>query len=262
MSMSHFERVNEVYPELPHMTHRQGTFIRDFIVQHDSRNVLEIGFAHGKSSAYIAAVLEDLGRGELVTIDNERARKREPNIETVLETLGLSHRVKPIFARRSHTWEMAKMIQAEPRPQFDLCYFDGGHTWDDTGFGFVLVDMLLRPGGWIIFDDLNWTFEAAMRDVPKVPAAWRKASEDERAAAGVGMVFDLLVPHMGYTDQHTVHDGWWGIARKPLDRQAAAAFRRRPSSPGIVDRLRRRIALRTRLRSLADRMNARSRSSE
>src|SRR5690606_21274764 len=133
--------------------------------------------------------------------------------------------------------------------------FDGGHLWDQTGFGFLLVDMLLRPGGWIIFDDLEWTIEAALRDERKPPKTWRIAGEDERKAAGVGMVFDLLVPHLGYTDLRTAHHGWWGIARKPLDRTSAAPFRR---GPGLVERWRARIAVRTRLRSLTRKLSGRS----
>ena len=109
------------------------------------------------------------------------------------------------------------MIQAKPRPQFDLCYFDGGHTWDVTGFGFVLVDMLLRPGGWIVFDDLPWTIEAAMQGRTEMPVHWRDADSEERSTPAVKLVFDLLVPHLGYTDRHIVNEGQWGIARKPLD---------------------------------------------
>jgi len=213
--------------------------MRDLIIKHDVRDVLEMGFYHGKSSAYFAAILEDLGRGHLLTIDVTAARSRDPNIGQVLSKLGLSHRVTPVFAHRSYTWELGKMIRAAPRPQFDLCYFDGGHTWDATGFGFVLVDMLLRPGGWIVFDDLNWTIEGAMQDSAKPPRYWLACSPDERAMPAVKLVFDHLVPRLGYTEMRIINGGWWGIARKPLEareqqapatgllRQALNAFARR-----------------------------------
>jgi predicted O-methyltransferase YrrM len=198
------------------MRHPQAKLMRDFITEQNARDILEIGFYHGKSSAYFAAVLEDLGRGHLVTIDQDTARKRAPNIDQVLATLGLAHRVTAVFAERSYTWELAKMIRTSPRPQFDLCYFDGGHTWDGTGFGFILVDMLLRPGGWIIFDDLEWTIEEAMQQRTKVPRHWRTSSHDERTTPAVKLVFDLLAPQLGYTDRRVVNDGQWGIARKPF----------------------------------------------
>lgn len=225
--MKNLESVTRNFGDLPYMDLRQAELMRDFIIEHDARDILEIGFFHGKSSAYFAAILEDLDRGHLVTIDRETAREREPNIEQVLSVLDLTHRVSPVFAERSYTWEMAKMIQAKPRQEFDLCYFDGGHTWDGTGYGFVLVDMLLRPGGWIIFDDLKWTIDNAMREQARTPKHWRTFSTDERRTPAVQLVFDLLVPHLGYTDLHTINGGWWGVARKPLTN----ALHRSPSPP-------------------------------
>jgi predicted O-methyltransferase YrrM len=124
--MNYFERVEASFDELPYMRHPQATFMREFIIEHDVRDILEIGFYHGKSSAYFAAILEDLGRGHLVTIDRENALHREPDIMRVLSTLDLTHRVTPVFAERSFTWELGKMLQGKPLPQFDLCYFDGG----------------------------------------------------------------------------------------------------------------------------------------
>lgn len=225
------ERVRTSFDNLQYMKHPQAMLMRDLITEHDARHILEIGFYHGKSSAYIAAILEDLGRGHLITIDRKTARLREPNIEQVLLALDLAHRVTPVYAHRSYTWELSKMIRAAPRPQFDLCYFDGGHTWDATGFGFVLVDMLMRPGGFIVFDDLEWTINAATKNLAKVPKHWRTSSEDERATQAVKLVFDLLVPHFGYTDIRTANGGRWGIARKPRggarqQNPAAASLRR------------------------------------
>jgi predicted O-methyltransferase YrrM len=124
------------------------------------------------------------------------------------------------------------MIRATPRPQFDLCYFDGGHTWDPTGLGFVLVDMLLRPGGCIVFDDLEWTVEAAMQNRSTVPEHWLALSAEERATPAVKLVFDLLVPHLGYTDLRTANGGQWGIAHKPLDEE-----RHPTTAPGALNRL-------------------------
>ena len=221
--MTHFERVTASFANLPHMREHQGKIMRDLVTEHDARDVLEIGFLHGKSSAYFAAILEDLGRGHLTTIDREGARRRTPNIENVLASLGLAHRVTPIYAHRSYTWELGKMIRATPRPQFDLCYFDGGHTWDVTGYGFVLVDMLLRPGGWIVFDDIPWTVEAAMKKRSSVPRPWKNMGADERSTPAVKLVFDLLAPHLGYTNRRTINGGQWGVARKPIQAVAARA---------------------------------------
>lgn len=213
--MNYVDQVRDRFGGLEYMRHDEALLLQKFVTRHSVRDILEIGFYHGKSSAYFAAMLEDIGEGHLVTIDLDNARNREPNINELLQALGLEHRVTPVFAERSYTWELGKMIRARPQPKFDLCYFDGGHTWDATGLGFVLVDLLLRPGGWIVFDDLDWTIESAIPEMSKVPPHWLERSADEQATPAVRMVFEILAPHLGYTDQHTVNGGQWGIARKP-----------------------------------------------
>jgi hypothetical protein len=99
--------------------------------------------------------------------------------------------------------------------------------------------MLLRPGGWIIFDDLNWTIEKAAKSHGKMPAHWRACSADERVTPGVQLVFDLLVPHLGYTDARTVNEGRWGMARKPRRQQD-----NREREEGVVGKIKRRFASR------------------
>jgi hypothetical protein len=56
-----------------------------------------------------------------------------------------------------------------------------------------------------------------MQNKTEVPMHWRAVDSDEGSTPAVKLVFDLLVPHLGYTDRHIVNDGQWGIARKPLD---------------------------------------------
>ncbi|WP_194840005.1 MULTISPECIES: class I SAM-dependent methyltransferase [Aeromicrobium] len=212
--MSAFDRVTESWGDLKYMDLPRATYLRDLVVKNDLKDLLELGFYKGKSSAYLAGMLEDLGRGHLVTMDRPSARKQQPEINEVLSTVGLSHRVTPIFAHRSFTWELGKMLEQTPRPQFDFCYLDGGHTWDVTGFGFLLVDMMLKPGGIILLDDLDWTI--ARSPQAKTEAGQRTYaaySDDEKAAKGVRMTFEHIAEHLGY-DVEEVPEFQWGIARK------------------------------------------------
>lgn len=212
--MSKFDEITARFQAVRYMDAARAAVLRDLIVRHDARDILEIGFFQGKSSLYIAGALEDLGRGHLVTIDRESARRHDPNIESLLDQAGLAHRATPVYAYRSFTWELQKLIARTPRPQFDLCYFDGGHTWDETGFGFLLVDLLLRPGGVIVFDDMNWTVagSAAYARNPGRSAAY---SPDEAAARSVELVWDLLAPERGYERIERIERIHWGVARKP-----------------------------------------------
>lgn len=213
--MTHFDQVTEKYGDLSFMNAPRAEVMRKLIAEENASTLLEVGFWKGKSSAYFAAILEDLGRGHLTTIDRKVVENKSPNIRSVLEDLKLSHRVTPIFAERSHTWEMSKMIQQAPRPQFDLCYFDGGHTWDMTALGLVLVDMLLKPGGLLVVDDLNWTIDGSIARHPGEGKNYDEYSADERAAMPVQMAYDIILGRLGYTDFRIEKRFAWGIARKP-----------------------------------------------
>ncbi|MCD9198029.1 class I SAM-dependent methyltransferase [Aeromicrobium wangtongii] len=222
--MSAFDRVTETWGDLKYMNLARAKYLRELIVTNDMQDLLELGFYKGKSSAYMAAVLEDLGRGHLTTMDRGSARGHEPEINEVLTTVGLEHRVTPIFAHRSFTWELGRMVEQNPRPQFDFCYLDGGHTWDVTGFGFLLVDMMLKPGGIILLDDLDWSIAGSPQaKTPGGQATYQAYSDDEKAAKGVRMTFEHIADHLGY-DVEEVPKFQWGIARKRVPKKGL--FRR------------------------------------
>jgi predicted O-methyltransferase YrrM len=223
-SRTKFDEITERLAKIPYMMEDRALIIRDIITQNNAKDILEIGFLHGKSSAYIAAILEDLDRGTLVTIDQSGALARDPSIYDLLRTTGLGHRVQPIFAFRSFTWELQKLIAQVPRARFDLCYFDGGHTWDSTGFGVVLVDILLKPGGVLVLDDMNWSVKTSSH-YRKNPKRAAKFSEDEAAIPAVRRTWELILPHLGYTEMREIPEVKWGVARKAGGRPMGAAVR-------------------------------------
>jgi hypothetical protein len=125
--------------------------------------------------------------------------------------------VRPVYGEQSYTWELKRLIERQSvkgTQLFDFCFIDGAHTWDTDGLAFFLVDKLLRPGGWILFDDLDWR----LSDNPvEMENPWIKSlPEDLKNAPQIGNVFELLVcQHPGYTDFRV--DGRWGWARKSAE---------------------------------------------
>lgn len=212
-----FDRIDSQLDGLPFISSRRARSLYEFVVENDCRDILELGFAHGKSSCYLGAAVRELGSGSVLTMDLEGARDRSPNIEALLERTGLGAWVRPVFAGRSFTWELMKVIEASTvdgrcRPRFDFCYLDAGHTWDVTGFGFFLVEKLLRPGGWLLFDDLRWTMAGSPN--PSVLQRAARVSEEEANTAQVGKVFSLLVEqHPGFGNCR-IDEGNWGWAQK------------------------------------------------
>lgn len=184
------EEVHARVGDVPYMRPREARIFHDLIVSQRLSSALELGFLHGVSSAYIAGALEEAGGGRLTTIDLVTARDRQPSIEQLLERCGLSHQVEIFYEPKTFNWRLMRFLERRHERQFDICYIDGGHTWTDTGFAFCLVKLLLKPGGWVIFDDLPHTF----RDSSSRDASWvRRMTEEEQTTPQVDNVFRLLV---------------------------------------------------------------------
>jgi predicted O-methyltransferase YrrM len=216
------EEVKRLLGDTPYMSLPQAECLAAFIEEHAVEDVLELGFAHGVSTCYIAATLGRMGSGHVVTIDLEQAKKRTPSIHELLARTGQSERVTVHFEPTSYNWRLMKFLEQEPRPKFDLCYLDGAHTWFVDGLAFYLVHLLLKPGGWIVFDDLEWTYAESpnLRDTERV----RRMPEDERTTPQIRKVYELLVKRHPQYHNFRTQDGW-SFAQKKRDSSDASRKR-------------------------------------
>jgi predicted O-methyltransferase YrrM len=211
----------------------EGEKLNRFVLESHVEDILELGFAHGTSTCYMAAALDERGEGRITTIDRESARERDPNLLTVLERTGLAPYVEPVFAATSYNWELMKLIQRQTSgtttvPCFDFCFLDGAHSWETDGLAFFLVDKLLRPGGWVLFDDVHWTYGSspALRDSEAI----RSMPDEERWTPQMLKVVSLLaMQHPAYTTI-TIQGNWAWVGK-------AGEHGREPASARIVARL-------------------------
>ena len=205
------DQIRERVKSIPYMSVTQAETITDVILENRFQNILELGFGHGVSTCYIAGAVDDLGRGTITTIDSISAREAEPNIEHLLGSLGLAKYVAIFYEPTSYIWWLMKMLEERPSPRFDFCYIDGAHDWFADGFAFFLVDRLLKPGGLIIFDDLDWTYESSptLKKTQRV----KRMPQDEKSTPQIRKVYELLVkPHPAYGE--FMEKGRWAYARK------------------------------------------------
>ncbi|RXJ84394.1 O-methyltransferase [Arcobacter cloacae] len=206
------EDIKNIVGDTPHMTLSQANEITKFIEKNNLLNILELGFAHGVSTTYMANKLKQMNKGGSITcIDLEHSKDRVPRIETLLNEIDELDRVKIYFEPTSYLWRLMKFLEEDSNPKFDLCYLDGAHSWFVDGFAFFLVDKLLKPGGWIIFDDMNWTYSnsPSNKNLEKV----KIMPEDEKTTPQIKKVFDLLVKtHPNYHNFKETKQ--WGYAQK------------------------------------------------
>ena len=240
-----FDEVARAVAGVPFMSPEQGRLVYDHVRATRPAEVLELGTAHGVGAAYLAAGLEANGAGRLTTVDFAGAAY-DPPPEAVLARAGVAGRVQVVREFSSYTWWLKTQVQARSdghgnvAPASDFVYLDGAKNWTIDGLAVVLVEKLLRPGGWLLMDDLDWTYSRDPGREATDGIVHRELSARERSEPHLRAVFELIVAqHPSFTDVR-VQDEWWGWARKapgeprrysvetsrPLGALAAGALRR------------------------------------
>lgn len=211
--MKTVQEVVGIIGTIPYMTPEQAEEITKLIVDNQLSSVLELGFFHGASTCFIANAVSDLEGASVVCIDKDRARALDPNVETLLEKLGLRELVDVHYEPNSYLWRLMKMLEKHQEPIFDLCYLDGAHNWFVDGFAFFLVDRLLKPGGWMVLDDLNWRYS----DSPTFRGSktLEEMPIDEAECFQIRKVFELLIQRQpGYANFKEDNKNNWAYAQK------------------------------------------------
>ncbi|MEO7540198.1 MAG: class I SAM-dependent methyltransferase, partial [Pyrinomonadaceae bacterium] len=164
-----FSEVQRHVGGIPYINPRNAAKLYDFIVGNENiSDVLELGFAHGTASCYIAAALEERG-GTLTSVDLIEAEDMfKPSIEDLLAKTGLSPLVTIKREKTGYNWFLHNEIKASTTgntctPQYDLCIIDGPKNWTIDGAAFFMVDKLLKKDGWLIFDDYGWSYASAAK---------------------------------------------------------------------------------------------------
>jgi predicted O-methyltransferase YrrM len=215
-----FETIANAVDGIPFMSVDHGRRVYEHIRRTEPAEVLELGTAHGVSAAYMAAALEANGSGRLTTVDHGGA-SYEPSPAEVLAPLGLAHRVTIVRKHSSYNWFLKELIERQSdrsgncQPVIDFCYLDGAKNWNIDGLAVLLLEKLLRPGGWLLMDDLEWTYEKASWWLPEANGRPLGPSSDaERTEPHLRAVFELLVKQHPSFTQFIVEDAWYGWAQK------------------------------------------------
>jgi predicted O-methyltransferase YrrM len=231
-------RFKEVWAKvgpLPYTNEERCRRLYDLIFDNDLTRILELGIAHGKTLAVAAAAVEAQERAGLVVgIDLEiGARWFSPSAETTIANLGLL-RTKPIIQREkvSYQWSLIQEIKRFTDndllvPIYDLIFLDGAHNvYHDVG-AFFMAEMLLRPGGYLIIDDIPWVPAQGMT----APIIWgediREWSVEEQKTPHMRLIWEYLAKAHPNLIEFDNSDPWWGVCRKgsPINQPSSRCAR-------------------------------------
>ena len=216
-----FLEIRDLLEGIPFTTPQRGEELYNFILREKPKECLELGFAHGVASCYMAAALDELGEGRLTCVDLVIDEGRSPSLPELLKKTGLDEKVE-VHIFREHTgynWFLKKQIEQQTKIQitcstlYDFCFIDGAKNWTIDGLAFFLVDKLLKEHGWILFDDLNWSYLLAGHSVCDGIAV-DSLSEDEREEAHIDRIFRLLVMQHPNYSEFNITDSTWAWAHK------------------------------------------------
>lgn len=217
-----FDAVRAVLQDTPYMGVDEGWELYNFVLRERPARCLELGHAHGASSLYIAAALDELGRGHLDSVDLHTSAERVPNIESLFAHAGLAHYLSIHREKNSYTWFLKSRIERQSvagvcRPCYDFCFIDGCKNWTIDGLAFFLAEKLLEQGAWILFDDYSWTHARHQHKTQNDGITVRSLGAEEIAQPHVEKIFQLLVMQHERFSNFVLQDRAWAWAQKTPD---------------------------------------------
>jgi predicted O-methyltransferase YrrM len=132
---------------------REGAFLKRIVLSDPSvRKTLEVGCAFGLSSLHICLATVDRLGADHTIIDPEQNKSWDGVGIKNLESAGIDFfhliEAKSEFA-------LPQLLE-EDEGEFDLVFIDGWHTFDHTLLDCFYATRLLRVGGYLVIDDLDW----------------------------------------------------------------------------------------------------------
>lgn len=163
-----------------------------FLKRTECRYIAELGIYEGHTSLEFAKFLN--GDGEIHLFDyKDRVRSVANTLEIAgfqnVRTFGSSYKLLD-----SYNWNLAKLLEQNTGPIYDYVFLDGAHTWAVDALTTFLVDRLLKVGGYLDFDDYDWTLGASPSLNPKVfPLTGKLYTDEQIKAKQVKMIVDLII---------------------------------------------------------------------
>ncbi len=149
-------------------SHEKASFLIDLVLKIQPQTIVEIGVFGGKSLIPMAYAQKTLGIGKTYGIDpwdrnasiqglQDPANKNWwgsldhdwilHHLQTKMQIFKLENQVQLIRATSA---------DAPPINEIDILHIDGNHSEETSSFDVLKWVPLVKSGGWIIFDDLQW----------------------------------------------------------------------------------------------------------
>lgn len=148
------DELDMICHNVPYTSRRACHLLYNLASLFEKPNVVEVACCYGKATLYLAAAAKHQ-RGRVRCVDLEAwlwegksviDRLNDANLlDTCDVTIGCDAR-----------WYMLDLFRQFPDQWIDLAYVDAAHSVEVDSFVSLAAWTHLRPGGIIVFDDLDW----------------------------------------------------------------------------------------------------------
>ncbi len=164
-----------IFPVHSQIPSQDGEFLQQLILRQKPQISLEVGLAYGISALYICDALTQCAAKRHIVIDPvQHGQRPEQNLHfdpAQWEKLGWSPRTgwRGIGLQNLQRAGYGELIEHMNQPSHaalptlvarkeivDFAFIDGWHTFDYVLLDFFYIDLLLRVGGIVAFDDSNY----------------------------------------------------------------------------------------------------------
>ena len=136
----------------------QGRFLKMIVEMCGARRVLELGSFTGYSGICLASGLSEDGHLDTLEINDELE-------DLILEGFSRAGLRERISLHIGDCLETLKRFREEGRELYDLVFIDANKR--DYPEYYELVFDLVRPGGWILADNVLWDGKVALDPLPQ-----------------------------------------------------------------------------------------------
>ena len=188
---------------------KYGKLLYELLTENHLIRGLEVKPDPSLSTLYLAAAVSENQGGTLTSVWHTPLR---PSYDVVqaLSDADLSTFVSIYEEPSSYNWRLMKLLKDGHFESYDFCVIEAGMSWYSVGFACCLMERLLKPGGWIVIDNLRFNY----KDSHMFNRKWISTKpEEELTACQASLAFELLIQSSPFFQNHRIHDSV-GFAQK------------------------------------------------
>jgi len=159
----------------------------------DSVVYYEVGVGIGATVSEVAKIMNNMGSIILFSLERELRELGNDLVQLGFNNVDASWG-SPSKTYSGYHFQLAKAYIGKKIPMFDLAYVDGGHVFHLDAPAACVLKELCKPGGYILFDDYNWTIARSPSMNPESrPETAMQYDSEQIAEAHVKMVCKVIM---------------------------------------------------------------------